>query len=189
METGLKMIITLSCCDRRTVPEYCLKGNCVKLEWTNDLCFYISHILILWIQLYGVVTIALCYLIVSNLHVMMYFLSGLVWSSYLRDAGGGRIHKVPEQWPSVIRADGGGSVGEEVVVKYALSKKLVKESARVGRAQGASEPGVLDGNIHSDWRLFGLARLGLAQVGRWPAQLRVQQVKEGWWGKRERTEC
>lgn len=88
------------------------------------------------------------------------------WSRYLRDAGVGRIQKASEQRLSVIRADGGGSVGEEVVVIHALSKKLVKESGRVGRAQGASEPRVLDGNIHSDWRQFGLAQLGLAQVGR-----------------------
>ncbi len=89
-----------------------------------------------------------------------------VWLCYLRDAGVGRIQKAAEQWLSVIGADGGGGVGEEVIVKHALSKKLVKEPGRVDRAQGASEPGVLDGNIHSDRRKFSLARLGLAQGNR-----------------------
>lgn len=81
-----------------------------------------------------------------------------VWSCYLRNAGAGGIQKAAEQRLSVIRADGGGSVGEEVVVEHALSKKLVEESGRVGRAHGTSEPGVLDGNIHSDWS--SLAWLG-----------------------------
>lgn len=87
------------------------------------------------------------------------------WSRYLRDARVRRIQKAAEQCLSVVRADGGRGVGEEVVVEHALSEKLVKESGRVGRAQGASEPGVLNGNIHSDWRQFGLAWLGLAQGG------------------------
>lgn len=75
-----------------------------------------------------------------------------LWSPYLRHAGVGRIQKAAEQRLSVIGTDGGGGVGVKVVVKHALPKKLVKESGRVDRAQGASEPGVLDGNIHSDGR-------------------------------------
>lgn len=82
------------------------------------------------------------------------------WSGYLRDARVRRIQKAAEQCLSVVRADGGRGIGEEVIVEHALSEKLVKESGRVGRAQGASEPGVLNGNIHSDWRQFGLAWLG-----------------------------
>lgn len=100
-----------------------------------------------------------------------------VGPGYLRGAGVGGIQKAPEQGLSVKRADGGGGVGEEVVVKHALSEKLVKQPGRVGRAQGASEPGMLDGNIHSGWRQVypGLA-----------SRLRVQQVKEGRQGKVER---
>lgn len=67
---------------------------------------------------------------------------------------------------SVIGADGGAGVGEKVIVKHSLSEKLVKESRGVDGAQGTSEPGVLDGNIHCDGRRFGLCLLSLAQVGR-----------------------
>lgn len=67
---------------------------------------------------------------------------------------------------SVIGADRGGGEGEKVIVKHSLSEKLVKESGGVDGAQGTSEPGVLDGNIHCGWRRFGLCLLGLAQVGR-----------------------
>ena len=80
---------------------------------------------------------------------------------YLRDARVGGIQKASEQRLSVIGADGGSSVGEKVIVKHSLSKKLVKESGWVDGAQGTSEPGVLDGNIHSEQRQLGLV-FGLA---------------------------
>lgn len=100
-----------------------------------------------------------------------------VWYFYLRHARVGRIHKVAEQRLSVIGADGGGGVREKVVVKHALSKKLVEESGRVDRTQGTSEPGVLDGNIHSDWRKSSLNTAWRGSGWQVPAQLRVQQVE------------
>lgn len=68
---------------------------------------------------------------------------------YLRDAGVGKIQKAAKQRLSVIGADGGSRVGKQVVVKHALPEKLVKKPGGVGRAQGASEPGMLDGDIHT----------------------------------------
>lgn len=67
---------------------------------------------------------------------------------------------------SVIWADGGGGVRKKVVVVDSLSEELVKESGRVNRTQGTSEPGMLDGNIHSDQRQFDLVWIGLAQLYR-----------------------
>lgn len=68
---------------------------------------------------------------------------------YLGNAGVRGVQEVAEQRLSVERTDGGSGVGQEVVVKHALPEKLVKESGRVHGAQGAPEPRVLDGNIHS----------------------------------------
>lgn len=48
---------------------------------------------------------------------------------------------------AVVRADARRSEGEEVMIKQAFSKELVKEAR--GVAQGTSEPRVLDGNIHN----------------------------------------
>lgn len=74
---------------------------------------------------------------------------------YLRDARVGKIQKAAKQRLSVIGADGRRRVGEQVVVEHALPEKLVKEPGGVCRAQGASEPGVLDGDIHTDNRQVG----------------------------------
>lgn len=79
---------------------------------------------------------------------------------YLRDARAGKIKKAAKQRLSVIGADGGCGVGKQVVVKHALPEKLVKKPGWVRRAQGASEPGVLDGDIHGDNRQFGLTCCG-----------------------------
>lgn len=70
--------------------------------------------------------------------------------THLRHARVGKIKKAAKQRVSVIGADGGGCVGKQVVVKHALPEKLVKKPGGVRRAQGASEPGVLDGDIHND---------------------------------------
>lgn len=61
---------------------------------------------------------------------------------------------------SVIGADGRGRVWEQVIVKHAFPKKLVKKPGGVCRAQGASEPGMLDGDIHTDNRQLGLTCCG-----------------------------
>lgn len=59
---------------------------------------------------------------------------------------------------AVVRADGGGSEGEEVMIKQTFSKELVKEARWV--AQGTSEPRVLDGNIHNFSASCCLVNLG-----------------------------
>lgn len=56
---------------------------------------------------------------------------------------------------SVIGAYGRRRVGKQVVVEHALPEKLVKEPGGVCRAQGASEPGMLDGDIHTENRQVG----------------------------------
>lgn len=78
---------------------------------------------------------------------------------YLRDARAGKIKKAAKQRLSVIGADGRCRVGEQVVVKHALPEKLVEKPGWVRRAQGASEPGMLDGDIHIDNRRSGSCSL------------------------------
>lgn len=70
-------------------------------------------------------------------------------SCYLRHARVGGVQEVAEQRLSVVGADGGGSVGEQVIVEHALPEKLVKETSGIHGAHGTSEPRVLDGNIHT----------------------------------------
>lgn len=57
---------------------------------------------------------------------------------------------------AAVRADGGGSKGEKVMIEQTFSKELVKEAR--GVAQGTSEPWVLDGNIHNFSRLLLLGQ-------------------------------
>lgn len=95
---------------------------------------------------------------------------------YLRDARVGKIQKAAKQRLSVVGADGRRRVGEQVVVEHALPEKLVKEPGGVCRAQGASEPGMLDGDIHTDNRQVGsyLLRRRCPCLLRCPARLEAK---------------
>lgn len=100
---------------------------------------------------------------------------------YLGNARVGGVQKTAEERVSVGRADGGGSKGEEVMIKQTFSKELVKESR--GIAQGTSEPRVLDGNIHnfSAWSIlvqfwaFALATLRKSMLKESKRRGRVQE--------------
>lgn len=84
-------------------------------------------------------------------------------AAYLRDARVGGVQEVAEERVAVVRADGGGGVWEEVVVEQAFPKELVEDSG--GVAQGTSEPGVLNGNIHNDLAWLDVDWRCLAGVG------------------------
>lgn len=73
-----------------------------------------------------------------------------MFSCYLRDAGVGEIPKVAEQRLSVIGANGGGGVRQDVMVEQALPEELVEESRGISWPQRTSEPGVLDRDVHCD---------------------------------------
>lgn len=72
--------------------------------------------------------------------------------SHLRDAG---VQHGAEEGLAVVGADGGGQEGQQVVLEEALAEELVKQPAGVEGAQGAFEPGVLNGDIHGGQRLCG----------------------------------
>lgn len=103
---------------------------------------------------------------------------------YLRDARVGGVQEVAEEWVSIVRADTWGSEGKEVIVEQAFSKQLVEEAG--GVAQGASKPGVLDGNIHN-------VRLGNSQLGwakRRVANFNLNVTICTWcWGNFSRRRC
>ena len=72
--------------------------------------------------------------------------------SHLRDAG---VQHGAEEGLAVVGADGGGQEGQQVVLEEALAEELVEQPAGVEGAQGAFEPGVLNGDIHGGQRLCG----------------------------------
>ena len=72
--------------------------------------------------------------------------------SHLRDAG---VQHGAEEGLAVVGADGGGQEGQQVILEEALAEELIEQPAGVEGAQGAFEPGVLNGDIHGGQRLCG----------------------------------
>lgn len=101
---------------------------------------------------------------------------------YLGDAG---VQHGAEEGLAVVGADGGRQEGQQVVLKEALTEKLVKKPAGVEGAQRASEPGVLDGNVHggaagsqAGGDSGGASGQRAGQLGSWgagPAYIRLGQ--------------